>query len=104
MKVSKTLCGGSNPPLPANGRVLDTGTGRGLQNLDNVGSIPTSLSKFSNGSVDKLVIVTSLSRRNVRVQVPPELPFIGVWRSWLTHMSDTHASDGPNPSTPTIFS
>ena len=60
-------------------RVLDIGTGRGLQNLDNVGPIPTSLSKFSNGSVDKLDIVTSLSRRNLWVQSPPELPFIGVW-------------------------
>ena len=29
-----------------NGRVLDIGTGRGLQNLDNVGPIPTSLSKI----------------------------------------------------------
>ena len=28
---------------------------------------------------------------------------IGVWRSWLTHMSDTHARDGSNPSTPTIL-
>ena len=29
-----------------NGRVLDIGTGRGLQNLDHVGPIPTSLSNL----------------------------------------------------------
>lgn len=35
-----------NSGCSCQGRVLDIGTGRGLQNRDNVGSIPTSLSNF----------------------------------------------------------
>ena len=46
MKVSKTLCCGPNPQLPAKGRVPNVGIGYGLQNHINVSPILTSISKI----------------------------------------------------------
>ena len=64
-----------NSGCSCHGRVVNTGIGIGLQNRKCGSDSHLALQQFFNGSVDKLDIVTCLSRRNLWVQVPAELQF-----------------------------
>lgn len=85
-----------------NGRVLDIGTGRGLQNLDNVGSIPTSLSKWlvhlsslQDGSGNSMTNVLTLVRSKTigkNGSIPPRniswiLPSFSICATKKTHFT-----------------